>query len=345
MGVRWRCAVAVPLIAVAVAGCGGGSKKAEAPKPLTDEQLIALVKPSVVQVYGKCFGDVCGGSGVIIDIQHQWAITNAHVTSGLAAMKARTGEFEAAASLVATAPCDDVSLIHLTSLPPGAQAIKLGTAANVVSGKRVEALGYPSSFQDYTREKLNSTAGTVSVDGTISASPEDDLPKYPSVIQHQAPIGHGSSGGPLVDRTGALLGINTLGNNPSTAQNQAYAISIDHIKDLLPSLEKGKSIAYVGWDLVPAKDLSEADLRALSWDLLPGGTGMAVVGVDTGSPADLRKFGFGDYIERIEGVEVKTAQDVCDVLESSRGQKIKVDGRYMGGPNHNTTWTEKLRVR
>jgi S1-C subfamily serine protease len=342
----WIASAPIVVAVLAITACGGsgGASGQTAAKPLTDAELVAKVKPSVIQIYGRLGSSVYSGSGVIIDTSNRWALTNAHVTDGLSSMKARTGEFETPASLVATAPCDDVSLVQLSSLPPGAKAIPFGSSANVVAGQRVEALGYPGSFEDYTQQKLSATAGAVSVDGTVSATPEDDLPTYESVIEHQAPIGHGSSGGPLVDSAGRLLGLNTLGQDVDVTQNQAYAISIDHIKMLLPTLESGSSVAYVGWSLFPAALTSSEDWQSLGWDLDPAGTGMAVLGVDSGSPADRHNFKFGDYVEFIEGTEVRTMQDVCDILKSKRGSVITVNGRVMGGQYGNETYTEKLTV-
>jgi S1-C subfamily serine protease len=334
-------------IALLAAGCGGdkANSRTTLAKIPTQAQLIAKVKPSVIQVYGKSFDSVYGGTAVIIDKERHLAITNAHVTVGLAGMKARSGDFETPAKLVATAPCDDVSVIRLTSLPSNATEIEFGSAANLKAGQKVTALGYPGSFENPERQKLNSTVGTVSVDGTVRATPDDGLPTYPSVIQHQAPIGHGSSGGPLVDTRGRLLGINTLANDPDQTANQAYAISVEHINDILPSLKRGKSVAYVGWELTPAKDLDNSDMKDLGWKVDPEGEGMLILSVDTASPADRRHFAFGDYIEQIEHTKLVTMTDVCDVLQSKRGEVIQVDGRWMSGDDANETWTEKVRVR
>ena len=332
-------------IALLATACGGNDEGSSSSKQPPQAQLIAKVKPSVIQVYGMSSDEMYGGTGVIIDTKGKLAITNAHVTSGLSGTKARSGGFETSVQVVATAPCDDVALIRLASLPPRATPLEFGTAATVKAGQKVTALGYPNSFVNPATQKLNSTVGNVSVDGTVAAEPSDALPHYTSVVQHQAPIGHGSSGGPLVDANGLLLGINALANDPGETANQAYAISSERIQELLPTLRKGKSIAYVGWDLYPARFLEQEDLEILGWTLDPADEGMVVLDVDTGSNADRRDFVFGDYIERIESNVVNTMSDVCDVLHSKRGQVIEVQGRYMTAEDANVTWSEKVRVR
>lgn len=343
---RWASAAATAAtVALFAMGCAGDNQERSQSTQLTQAQLIAKVKTSVIQLYGKSGDEIAGGTGVIIDTRRKLALTNAHVTLGLGGMRARSGGFETPVQVVATAPCDDVALVRLASLPAEATALKFGTSTDVRAGQKVTALGYPDSFENPATQKLNSTIGHVSVDGTVTAEPSESLPRYTSVVQHQAPIGHGSSGGPLVDAKGLLLGINALANDPGQTPNQAYAISTERIQDLLPTLKKGKSIAYVGWDLWPAKLLEPEDLESLGWTLDPTGEGMVVLDVETGSNADRRHFVFGDYIERIENNRVVTMSDVCDVLQSKRGRVIRIQGRFMGGDDANVTWEEKMRVR
>ena len=86
------------------------------------------------------------------------------------------------------------------------------------------------------------------------------LPEYKSTIQHQAPISPGNSGGPLVDETGRVIGINTLGNSGDSGevQGQYYAISADEAQGVLADLREGRSRTNIGLDLIP---LSAVDAR------------------------------------------------------------------------------------
>jgi S1-C subfamily serine protease len=330
------------VLAVVAAGCGGKSNTAKptGSTTLTPQQLIALVSKSTVEVFGReGKSGEAGGTGVVLDAQKGLVLTNAHVISGLATVRARFKDTEVPAQIVGQNPCEDIAVVRLLEKPPGMRSITFGTAANVKSGQSVTALGYPGSLQEPGHARLTATQGTVSVDGTISAKPDPALPNYTSVIQHQAPINPGNSGGPLVDRRGRLLGINSLLAPGKEEQN--YAISIDHIRSFLPSLESGHNTAYVGWDLYPADQLTDQDTTDLGWHYKSGGVGMAVLGVDPGSPADKRHFGFGDYIEDLNGSEVDTVGDVCEIVQSNEHKVIDVKGFDL--VNDGKSWHDRIR--
>ena len=315
----------VSLLAVLVAGCGGGGKKTAKPHQLTHVELVRQVSKSTVEVFGKEGSDEFGGTGIVLDPQKANILTAAHVVAGLASVKIRYKDTTTSAQVIGEAPCEDIAVLRVEDPPPGLRAMKLGSSANLHAGQTVTALGFPQSFQNPSEhEKLVSVDGTTSVDGTVDATPDPGLPEYTSVIQHQAPITHGDSGGPLVDRKGRLVGMNVLGN-PS-AETQNYAIGIDHIKRYLPQLEAGKFVAYLGWDLVPASELSQKDTNNLGWRYKSGGVGMAILGVETDSPAANHHFTGGDYFEDINGTQINSISDECDILNSNRGRIIEVKG-------------------
>jgi S1-C subfamily serine protease len=338
-------------LAVTLAACGSSSKpKPKPPAGLTQVQLVAKVTPSVVEITGKEGDSVVGGSGVVIDASRGLVLTNAHVVAGLASITAKVGDNAATsgpAQVLATAPCDDLAVIQLVNKPAGLKAVPIASSALVKSGQNVTAFGYPASFENPEQQSVVTTTGTVS-SPNVSADPSPDLPHYPSTIQHQAPINPGNSGGPLVDAQGNLLGLNTLGNtqqNGRAIQGQYYAISSDHIKQLLPSLEAGKSQGNVGWDLAPidlvdvtsqfANDSRWNDRRlgaVVARDLSkpPATTGLYDLGAVTGSAAAKVDLGWGDVIDHIEGTPVKTVADVCSIVQShSPGSKLLVRGVFL----------------
>ena len=148
------------------------------------------------------------------------------------------------------APCEDLAVIELNPQPRGLKTAKLGRSAGLKAGDDVTALGFPGAFEDdITNRRLQSTEGTIS-SKPGPATLGGTLPNLPAVIQHQAPISPGNSGGPLFNDTGQVIGINTLAaTSESGAQNQNGAIAIDRARSLLPSLEQGDDRAYVGWSL------------------------------------------------------------------------------------------------
>ena len=348
---KWAALLFLAAATLAVAaGCGGGGgkKKAAAPQTLPSVQLAKNIEASAVELYGRQGNDWVGGTGIVIDAAKGLALTNAHVIAGVSALHVQHGTDDVVGQVVGEAPCDDVALVRMTEPIPGLKSITWATTpVHVTSGEHVTAIGYPATFQDKPEvAKATVTDGIVSVEGTVSASPDKSLPHYNSVIQHSAAINPGNSGGPLVNDYGRLLGMNTLHNTGAggEVQNQGYAITIDHLRTLLPKLKRGKRIDYVGWDLWPAAYLTNSDLNSLKYKYDPQGKGLVVLGVDPGSPAARRNFKFGDYIDAINGSDVNTMTDVCDVVTSQEGQLVEVAGKYM---NHTGApiWTEKVRPK
>lgn len=357
MGIRSAWIGGALATCVVVAGCGGGGGSST----LSQQDLITKVKPSVVELTGKRGEETVGGSGVVVDAKRGLVLTNDHVIAGVSALKAKVGDNAATAGparVLAQAPCDDLAVVQLVNVPAGLKQVKIGSSAKVKSGEQVTVLGYPASFSNPETQTVVSTNGTVS-STNVAAEPDPSLPKYPSTIQHQAPVNPGNSGGPLVNSKRELIGINTLGNTQQggrTIQGQYYAISMDRINSLLPNLEAGKSQANVGWSLAPVNQINLTQVFAQDPDFQSarlgtaarsyinrnGISGLYVLDTTTGSPAKNAKLFFGDLITSIEGTPVKSVSDMCDIIQShGPGDKLLVRGRYL---NSTSTAAKVLTV-
>jgi S1-C subfamily serine protease len=347
--------VSVGVCLAVISGCGGSKegaatvkKKPAVERPMTPQQIVARSASSTAKLYGRYGESIASGSGAVIDAEQGLILTNAHVVAGVEALKAQTGDSPpSAARVVAQAPCEDIALVKLVTPPSGLTAFKLGSSAAVKSGEHVSVLGYPQTLEQTdtgSSSKLTYTGGTVSNPDT-SATLGDASPKYTSLIQHQAPVNHGNSGGPLVDDYGRLLGLNTLtgagSDEGNQTQGQYYAIAIDRIKTLLPTLKTGTSISDFGWSLQPvstdlltsyygadAADLTNAVIRFLN--SAEDTDGLMVLGTDPGSSAERNHFTVGDYVTAINETPVTSVADVCDITESkSPGQHLRVHGRLL----------------
>ncbi len=101
---------------------------------------------------------------------------------------------------------------------------------------------------------MQSTTGTISVveeslqSRSEAAAGDPDTRLYPNLIQTDAAINHGNSGGPLVDANGDLVGINSL--TTLETQGQGFAIGVDLFQEQAPTLEQGDSIGFLGFDFV-----------------------------------------------------------------------------------------------
>jgi S1-C subfamily serine protease len=317
---------ALVLIGVAVAAVVLLTGGDDEPETLSTRQIIDQNRAAVVSINTRGPGRdedgdrttvAGGGTGVVIDARRGLVLTNAHVVGGQSSIKAKVGNTEANAVVLGQAPCEDLAVLELRPKPAGLKQAQLGRARTARAGDRVTVLGYPGAFEESsTDRRLQATDGTVS-SGISSATLHPALPKYPAVIQHQAPLSPGNSGGPLFNDKGEVIGINTVstsGVSEGSRQNQNGAISIDRARSQLADLRSNEDSGYLGWQLQPF------DLRRL-------GTTLIVLGVDPNSPADRANLVFGDAVTEIDDTKVNSVADVCDIVGSkSSGDRLKVSG-------------------
>ena len=347
--------VFLPLMALTVAACGpfGTSTASSSPAPakLSQPDLVAKVQKSTVQLIGKQGSSTLGGSGVIVDNSKGLILTNAHVVVGLSTLKIMFDDgAESPGQVLARNPCDDMAVVKIVNKPDNLQALTIGDSTAVRAGDHVTAIGYPESLAS-GKSKPSATEGSVST-ADVAAEPDQSLPKYTSLIQHQAPINPGNSGGPLANDRGELIGINTLGNTlqgQRIIQGQSYSISSKKIKADLPDLENSKSSNDVGWDILPTDQALKDAVQALGYGFSTNTShiGMFVAGVDTGSPADEGKVVAGDEVYNLEGTSVKTYQQVCDILEShAPGQSVSAEAyQTFTADNTLTLETHTIKLR
>jgi len=325
--------LAVVLVVVAVVVLAGDDGSDE-PKMLSAGEIVKQNSHAVVSIdtrgpgFDDDFNEIVvngGGSGIVVNAKKGWVLTNNHVVAGATSVKAHVENGEQVnARVLGTAPCEDVAVIELTTKPRGLRAATLGSSAGVKAGDEVTALGFPGAFEaDITQRRLQSNEGTIS-SKPAQANLGDNLPALPSVIQHQAPINAGNSGGPLFNDHGEVIGINTFAAASSESQNQNGAIAINRVKGILRRLERNEDQGYVGWSLEKESNLNDK---------------LYVIGVDANSPADKAGMLFADRVDELDNTVVQNVPDVCDILGSkSAGDSLKVQGReFVSGKNFVTT--------
>jgi S1-C subfamily serine protease len=177
---------------------------------------------------------------------------------------------EVGASIVGTAPTMDLALLRVPvdagRLPPA----PLGSALDLQVGQTVMTVSNPLGIWH------SATSGIVS--GLNRELPGFEL--GPSLIQFDAPLNRGQSGGPLVDSQGRVVGVTTA--KLADADAMGLAIPIDLLTHILPDLEA------MGHPFRPDMGLSGATVHPLLATLLdlPASNGVLVERVDPGSPAD-----------------------------------------------------------
>ena len=119
------------------------------------------------------------------------------------------------------------------------------------------ALGNPASASGGS--SLTTTAGVVSAVRTSLRAPAPDSPRFLDLVQTDAALSPGNSGGPLVGRDGKLVGINTIlfqGSREVPINSQGYAVGVDRIRAVIENLRESRSIGWFGAGLiVPSPEL------------------------------------------------------------------------------------------
>ena len=305
---------------------------AAAAQPCTESlaTLFERVSPSVVSIQAMKINkakperrfETIVGSGFVIDKEGH-LLTNAHVVDGAASLSVTLDSGDkAAARLVGMDPVLDLALLRVewkAALP----VAKLGDSAGVRVGDEVVAIGNPIGL-DQTM-----TRGIVSGVNRILAGISDQ-----PMIQTDAPINPGNSGGPLVDRCGAVVGINTFISED--AQSIGFAVPITAARDVLKDLrETGRVVRP--WLGMQGRAIDDKISSLLRMPLTPG---YLVEVVYDGSPADrggVRGGNLsviiqgeeyllgGDIVTAIQGAPVRTPRDYLARVKTLRpGQRVKV---------------------
>lgn len=174
------------------------------------------------------------GSGSVIDNEGR-IITNWHVVGDYAVVGVvfrpppgtpLTEDMIMLADVLATDKGHDLALLKLQEVPRGMKVLSLGSMANVDIGNEVHAIGHPEGESwTYTRGYISQVR-----DGYEWSYGENDDHKA-LVIQTQTPISPGSSGGPLFDEEGKIIGVNTF--TSTTAQNINFAVAVTEVQNFV----------------------------------------------------------------------------------------------------------------
>jgi S1-C subfamily serine protease len=208
------------------------------------------------------------------------------------------------AQIAGAAPCDDLAVLKVSD-KSGLEDFPLGSQDDLEEGEQVVAVGYPANAS--LDDNLTSTAGVVSVVQSSFRAPAADAPSYPNVVQTDAALNPGNSGGPLIDERKRLVGVNTatltsIGGQP--IQGQGYAIGVDRVKQLVGTLRSGHSQGWAGFGLAFVKGKPRG---ALSTGVL------AVPMGGTEAPGAI----VGGLVSQINGAKVgSTFAGYCDAVRS-----------------------------
>jgi S1-C subfamily serine protease len=266
----------------------------------------------------------------VIDVDERLVLTNFHVVGlGGEVQVGRPGELEEA-SMRAAAPCEDLALLEVDE-HEGYEELPVGSQGDLAQGDPVVALGYPASASGGT--SLTSTAGVVSAVRTSLRLPAPDSPRFANLVQTDAALNPGNSGGPLVGEDGRLVGLNTIlfqGTATAPVSDQGYAVGADRIRALLGDLREGRSLGWFGAGLLvpPPGLLQGQDLpKGLLVTTATEDTSAETIGLEEVLLTKVGDRDVGDtlagYCEAVEGVESGDARPVT-VIAGPRGREQTV---------------------
>ncbi len=272
-------------------------------------QAFERVGPTVVHVIafaanGRPKGQ---GSGVIFT-PDGYALTNAHVVAGAARLRAAFTDGQVLeATLVGEDADTDTAVLRVAG--NGLPHAELGRSATLRVGQLVVAIGNPLGFQ------CTVTAGIVSALGRTLRSRTGRM--IDSVIQTDAPLNPGNSGGPLVSGAGRVVGINTATIAP--AQGICFAIGIDTAVWVATRLMRDgrvrRSRLGLSGQTVPI------DTRMRRFHQLSQSSGVVVLDVAADGPAALAGVQRGDVIVALDGEPVAGVDDLHRALTFERAAR------------------------
>ncbi|HVC09583.1 MAG TPA: trypsin-like peptidase domain-containing protein [Elusimicrobiota bacterium] len=269
----------------------------------------AKASPAVLNINARRRGGRGGsGSGFVFTADGH-ALTNSHVVHGAQSLEAVLPDGQSlSAELVGDDPGTDLALVRLRGA--GLPSLSLGDSRALKAGQLVVAIGNPYSFSTTV------TAGVVSALGRSLRSQSGRL--IDDVIQTDAALNPGNSGGPLLDFRGRAVGVNTAVILP--AQGLCFAIPIDTAKFVAGELLRKGRIrrGYLGVAGQNVRLSPRAkSLRGVSQD-----GGILVVGVEPKGPAAAAGLAEGDVVVGFNGQVVNSTDQLHRLLsEESIGAK------------------------
>ena len=249
------------------------------------------------------------GSGVIIDSDEGYIITNNHVIDDAEDIKVILyDKREVRGTIVATDPPSDLAVIKVDL--NGLSTVALGNSDQLSVGEWVVAIGSPFGLH------LNHTvtAGIVSAIGRSSVISRNNFEDF---IQHDAAINPGNSGGALFNLDGELVGINTAIATDGYSRANAgvgFAIPINMVKRVMEDLISDGKVSR-GWLGVQIQDIDEGMAKALQ---LNGWNGAIISQVIKNSPAEDAGVEKQDVIIAVNGVKVDDSSNLKNLISSGR---------------------------
>lgn len=284
--------------------------------------LVQKVSPSVVSIVTTVesagFGGQTGqaaGTGMIVS-KDGYVMTNKHVIDDASSVTVITsnGKTYQDVSVLGSDPLNDVAFLKIKGVK-NLPAVTLGDSKTVRTGQQVVAIGNAlGQYQNTVTTGIISGLGRPVIAGDETGANAESLS---DLLQTDAAINQGNSGGPLLNLQGQVIGINTA--VAQDAQSIGFAIPIGATKGMLKHLiETGKlkrAIIGVQYVSITPEVKAEYDLPVSSGDYITAGSGRAV---QPGSPAAKAGLKAKDIITKVNGQSVGPGKSVSTLIGEFR---------------------------
>jgi S1-C subfamily serine protease len=284
-------------------------------EPGSVADIAASVTPAVVSIEVRVGQVGATGSGVVIEGEDGYIVTNNHVVSGAdgvdgAEIRAVFSDGSGSpARIVGRDPASDIAVLKVEK--PGLITASLGSSDDVVVGDPVVAIGSPLGLAGTV------TSGIVSaLDRPVRLAGEgSDTNAVISAVQTDAPINPGNSGGALVDASGAVIGINTaIASVGGGSVGLGFAIPVDTVRDI------SEQLINTGEAVHSSLGLNTRSVTDGTRD------GALVLNVEPGSPADAAGLEEEDVVIGVEGEPVGSSEELVVAVDSyAPGDTITVE--------------------
>lgn len=270
----------------------------------TADSVVEISTESVVTgSFAQQYVQQGAGSGVIIS-QDGYILTNNHVINGANSVKVRLRDStEYDATIIGSDSDNDIALlkVNVTGLSPAT----FGDSNSLAVGDYVVAIGNP----------LGELGGTVT-DGIISAlarkvTIEDT---QMTLLQTNAQVNPGNSGGGLFNANGELVGIVNAKQSATEVEGIAFAIPINNVLDILSDL---KEYGYVTGKVDLGIDFTDITSDETAFYYGVNQTGCYVLSVDSGSNAEKAGVTRGDLVTKVNDTDVSSSSDITAALEKA----------------------------
>ncbi len=277
----------------------------------TADSVVEIATESVVTGgFAQQYVQQGAGSGVIIS-EDGYIITNQHVIDGAENIQVtlRDGTKSYTAALIGSDEENDIALLKVDA--KGLSPATFGNSSEIAVGDYVVAIGNP----------LGELGGTVT-DGIVSALAREVTIEgnNMTLLQHNAQISPGNSGGGLFNANGELIGIVNAKDSATEVEGIAFAIPINNVLDIIEDLQ---NYGYVTGKVDLGMQFTDITSRDTAFFYGVNKTGCYVVSVTKDSNADEAGFRAGDLITKVNGTDVSTSADIETALKDAKvGDKV-----------------------